>query len=141
MYDTTIDNQWYGLEASYFDDRNRTMKPLDNSCRIMAALCNSWEINPRTQVPGHQDIQYDKQDPGNILAASGYKRNDMSVIDNLIVKYMKGDAPTPKAANNVPKPKPGKPPRTVWPWKGTFTASKSNTEPIVVRRAYGMKAE
>ncbi|EGQ0301246.1 peptidoglycan DD-metalloendopeptidase family protein [Staphylococcus pseudintermedius] len=150
LYDTPVDNNWYGddandiafgLEACYFSDRNRTMKSLDNSCRIMAALCKSWEINPRTQMPGHQDIQYDKQDPGNILASLGYKRNDMSVIDNLVVKYMKGDAPKPKVADNVPKPKPGKPPRTAWAWKGVFTASKDNKEPIVVRRAFGMKAE
>ncbi|WP_240928891.1 MULTISPECIES: hypothetical protein [Staphylococcus] len=45
-------------------------------------------------MPGHQDIQYDKQDPNNLLASLGDKNNDMSVIDNLVVKYMKGDAPT-----------------------------------------------
>ncbi len=44
LYDTPIDNKWYGddandiafgLEACYFSDRNRTLKSLDNACRIM----------------------------------------------------------------------------------------------------------
>lgn len=147
LYNTPIDNNWYdddandiafGLEACYFSDRARTRKSLDNACRIMAALCNSWGINPRNQMPGHQEIQYDKQDPGNILAAAGYGRHDMSVIDNLVIKYMKGDAPVKKVAPTVKAPIKGRPPQTVWNWQGTFTAHKTNTEPIVVRRTYGL---
>ena len=147
LYDTPIDNQWYGddandiafgLEACYFSNRSRTLKSLDNSCRVMAALCNSWEINPRNEMPGHQQIQYDKQDPGNLLVAAGYGRNDISVLDNLVLKHMKGDSPTQKVAKDVKEPIKAKPPRTVWAWNGIFTARKSNTEPIVVRRAMGL---
>ncbi|TDM23762.1 N-acetylmuramoyl-L-alanine amidase [Macrococcoides canis] len=107
LYDTPTDNAWYGadandvafgIEVSYYSDKNRSRKSLDNACRIMAALCNSWGINPRNQMPGHQDIQADKQDPGNLLAACGYNRRDMTVIDNLVVKYMNGDAPVKKVA-------------------------------------------
>ncbi|HAB61132.1 MAG TPA: N-acetylmuramoyl-L-alanine amidase, partial [Lachnospiraceae bacterium] len=74
LYNTPTDNAWYGddandiafgIEVSYYSNRERSRKSLDNACRIMAALCNSWGINPRTQMPGHQDIQADKQDPGN----------------------------------------------------------------------------
>lgn len=147
LYDTPIDNQWYGddandiafgLEACYFTDKKRSLKSLDNACRIMGALCQSWNINPRNEMPGHQDIQYDKQDPGNILSACGYGRRDMKVIDNLVVKYLKGDNPKPKVHKNVANIKKGKPPKTVWNWNGIFTASKSNTEPIVVRRWFGL---
>ncbi|MCS4487177.1 peptidoglycan recognition protein family protein [Staphylococcus americanisciuri] len=147
LYNTPIDNAWYGddandiafgLEACYFSDRQRTLKSLDNSCRIMAALCNSWGINPRNQMPGHQDIQYDKQDPGNILAAAGYGRRDMSVIDNLVVKYMNGDAPVKKIAPTVKTPVQGKPLQTIWAWEGTFTAHKTNTLPITVYREFGL---
>ncbi|CAD7359948.1 MULTISPECIES: hypothetical protein [Staphylococcus] len=92
-------------------------------------------------MPGHQDIQYDKQDPSNILSACGYGRHDIAIIDNLVIKYMQDDSPIPKVAPNVAKSKSGKPPKTVWPWKGEFTASKSNTDPIVVRRAFGMDKE
>lgn len=111
IYNTPTDNAWYGadandvafgIEVSYYSDRNKSLKSLDNACRIMAALCNSWDINPRNQMPGHQDIQADKQDPGNLLAACGYNRRDMTVIDNLVVKYMNGDAPVKKVA---PAPK------------------------------------
>lgn len=131
----------FGLEACYFTDRSRTLKSLDNACRIMSALCNSWEINPKNEMPGHQDIQYDKQDPGNILEAAGYNRKDMHIIDNLVLKYMKGDSPTQKVAKDVKNPIESKPPRTVWAWDGIFTASKHNTEPIVVRRAMGLDKE
>ncbi|TDL40531.1 N-acetylmuramoyl-L-alanine amidase [Macrococcoides bohemicum] len=111
IYNTTQDNFHYGddandiafgIETSYFSSKTRSLKSLDNACRIMAALCNSWDINPKTHVPGHQDIQSDKQDPGNLLVACGYKRSEMKVIDDLIVKYMKGDAPVKKIA---PAPK------------------------------------
>src|SRR5699024_3796883 len=122
----------------YFSNRSRTFKSLDNTCRIMAALCNSWEINPRNEMPGHQQIQYDKQDPGNLLAAAGYGRNDIAVLDNLVIKHMKGDSPTPKVAKNEKKVVKGKPLRTVWAWNGIFTSSKNNMEPIVDRRAMGL---
>ena len=104
----------------------------------MAALCNSWEINPRNEMPGHQQIQYDKQDPGNLLAAAGYARNDISVLDNLVLKHMKGHSTVPKVAQDVKEPVKAKPPRIVWAWNGIFTSSKNNTEPIVVRRAIGL---
>ncbi|ELN1760840.1 peptidoglycan recognition family protein [Staphylococcus pseudintermedius] len=150
LYDTPIDNNWYdddandiafGLEACYFSDRDRTLKSLDNACRVMGALCASWDINPRNEMPGHQDIQFDKQDPGNILEAAGYGRSDMHIIDDLVVKYMNGDAPAPKVAKTVSQPKQGKPPKTVWAWHGIFTASDDNDDAIVVRRAFGMDAE
>ncbi len=107
LYNTTQDNYYYGddandiamgLEAFYFTSKSRSLKSLDNACRISAALCNSWDINPLTNMPGHQNIQSDKQDPGNLLVACGYGRNDMSIIDNLVLKYMKGDAPVKKIA-------------------------------------------
>lgn len=107
LYNTPTDNAWYGddandiafgIEVCYFSDRERSRKSLDNACRVMAALCNSWGINPRTQMPGHQDIQADKQDPGNLLEACGYPRRDMSVIDDLVLKYMAGDTPVKKVA-------------------------------------------
>lgn len=107
LYNTQTDNAWYGDDAndiafgaefSYFTDVSRSRKSLDNGCRVLAALFNSWGINPRTQNPGHQDIQADKIDPGNLLAACGYDRRDMSVIDNLIIKYMSGDSPVKKVA-------------------------------------------
>lgn len=111
IYNTTRDNFYYGddandiafgIETSYYTSQSRSRKALDNACRIVAALCNSWSINPRTQMPGHQDIQSDKIDPGNLLAACGYKRSDMKKIDDLVVEYMKGDAPIKKVA---PTPK------------------------------------
>lgn len=150
LYNTPTDNAWYGddandiafgIEVSYYSDRERSRKSLDNACRIMAALCNSWNINPKTQMPGHQDIQADKIDPGNLLEACGYTRRDMSVIDNLIVKYMAGDAPVKKVAPNVKNAVAGKPAKSKAPvankngWtvsqygtkikkeKGTFTAT------------------
>lgn len=110
LYNTTQDNYHYGddandiafgIEFSYFSSKTRSLKSLDNGCRVLAALCNSWNINPKTHLPGHQNIQSDKQDPGNLLEACGYKRSDMKIIDDLIVKYMKGDAPVKKVA---PKP-------------------------------------
>lgn len=113
LYNTPIDNQLFGgdandiafgVEICYFSDIARSRKSLDNACRIMAALCNSWDVNPRTKMTGHQDIQADKQDPGNLLAACGYNRRDLSVIKNLVVKYMAGDAPAPKKAPATPKP-------------------------------------
>lgn len=134
LYDTPIDNAWYGddandiafgLEASYFSNRERSLKSLDNSCRIMAALCKSWDINPRNQMPGHQQIQADKQDPGNILEACGYGRQRMDIIDNLVIKFMNDGSIT----------------QDTWEWKGKFTTFKSNKEPIVVRRSAGLNGQ
>lgn len=106
IYDTPTDNWWYGDdandvafggEACYFNDRKRSLKSLDNMCRIMAALCESWDIDHKTEMPGHQDIQFDKQDPGNLLEACGYDREDMWRIDDLVSKYREdGDCPEPK---------------------------------------------
>ena len=96
-YETTQDVKWYGyhandaaigLEACYFTSRARSLKSLDNACRVMAALCQSWNINHWDHMPGHQDLQQDKQDPGNLLAACGYRRHDMIVIDQTVAKYL-----------------------------------------------------
>lgn len=113
IYDTPTDNWCYGddandiafgLEACYFDDVERSRKSLDNACRVMGALVGSWEIDYKNEMPGHQDIQDDKQDPGNILAACGYGRGDMWRIDALVGKYeQEGDTPKPKI-----EPKPAK---------------------------------
>ncbi|UJS28497.1 N-acetylmuramoyl-L-alanine amidase [Macrococcoides canis] len=135
LYNTPTDNAWYGddandiafgIEVSYYSDRERSRKSLDNACRIMAALCNSWNINPKTQMPGHQDIQADKIDPGNLLEACGYARRDMSVIDNLIVKYMDGDAPIKKVAQTVEKPV--EIPKDIKPWKLDSKGNKYRSE-------------
>lgn len=139
LYNTPTDNAWYGddandiafgIEVCYFSDRERSRKSLDNACRVMAALCNSWGINPRTQMPGHQQIQSDKIDPGNLLAACGYDRNDMSVIDNLVLKYMAGDSPVKKVAPNVKNVVAGKPAKNKAPVanKNGWTISKFGTK-------------
>lgn len=132
LYNTPTDNAWYGddandiafgLEACYFSDKNRSLKSLDNACRVMAALCGSWNINPRNQMPGHQQIQADKQDPGNILEACGYGRQRMDIIDHLVIKYMSGVV------------------KDTWNWSGIFTAFETNKEPIVVRRSPGLTGQ
>lgn len=98
IYNTTIDNAWYGadandvafgVEGSYFTDRERSKKSLDNLARVMAYLCNYWEIDYKTEMPGHQDIQADKIDPGNLLEYAGYSRN-ISNLDKLVGKYIDG---------------------------------------------------
>lgn len=70
LYDTPIDNNWYGddakdiafgLESCDFIELSRTLKSLDNST----------EIKPRNEIPRHQQIQYDKQETCNLLAATG----------------------------------------------------------------------
>lgn len=103
IYDTPIDNYMYnldandaaiGIETAYFTDRKRSLKSLDNGCRIAGYLCRIYNLNPNNQMPGHQDIQSDKQDPGNLLAACGYGRNQMGkYIDPLVVKYKTAVAP------------------------------------------------
>ncbi|MDW3963695.1 N-acetylmuramoyl-L-alanine amidase [Staphylococcus saprophyticus] len=98
LYNTPIDNNWYnadandvafGIEGSYFDDKARSRKSLDNMARVMAYLCNYWKIDYKTEVPGHQDIQSDKVDPGNLLQAAGYSRN-VSNFDKQVAKYING---------------------------------------------------
>ncbi|WP_204181779.1 N-acetylmuramoyl-L-alanine amidase [Staphylococcus sp. GDY8P152P] len=98
LYNTPIDNNWYnadandaafGIEGSYYDDKARSKKSLDNMARVMAYLCNYWDIDYKTEVPGHQDIQSDKIDPGNLLQAAGYSRN-ISNFDKQVAKYIKG---------------------------------------------------
>jgi len=98
LYNTPIDNNWYnadandaafGIEGSYFDDKARSKKSLDNMARVMAYLCNYWKIDYKTEVPGHQDIQSDKVDPGNLLQAAGYSRN-ISNFDKQVAKYIDG---------------------------------------------------
>lgn len=131
-----MDNIWYGHdanyaafggEACYFSDKQKSQKSLDNFSRVMAALCKSWNINPVNQMPGHQQIQFDKQDPGNLLDACGYDRNDIHIIDNLVVKYMQN-------ANTKVK-------KYIYNWKGKFTAHKDNDDPIVVRTSPGMNGK
>lgn len=125
MYNTPTDNKWYGIDAndgaigvegSYFTDRTRSLKSFDNYCRILAYLCKTEKINPETNMPGHQDIQADKQDPGNLLAACGMSRS-VSNIDKKVLAYMKSGATTStaKKADTVKKtdtnkatPKPAK---------------------------------
>uniref|UniRef100_UPI000A5C77A0 peptidoglycan recognition protein family protein n=1 Tax=Staphylococcus equorum TaxID=246432 RepID=UPI000A5C77A0 len=98
LYNTPIDNNWYnadandaafGIEGSYFDDKARSKKSLDNMARVMAYLCNYWDIDYKTEVPGHQNIQSDKIDPGNLLQAAGYSRN-ISNFDKQVTKYING---------------------------------------------------
>ncbi|UEH01997.1 N-acetylmuramoyl-L-alanine amidase [Staphylococcus gallinarum] len=98
LYNTPIDNNWYGIDANdgafgvegcYFDDKKRSKKSLDNMARVMAYLVNYWKIDYKTEMPGHQDIQSDKVDPGNLLQAAGYSRN-VSNLDKLVTKYING---------------------------------------------------
>lgn len=98
MLNTTIDNQWYnadadyaafGVEACYFTDKKRSLKSLDNAARVMAYLTKFWKINYKNEMPGHQDIQYDKQDPGNLLEACGLGRNT-SIFDGYVAKHIDG---------------------------------------------------
>ena len=72
------------------DDRERSLTALDNFARVCAVLFESWDIDHFHKCPGHQDIQDDKQDPGNALEACGYGRHEIDVIDNLVQKYMDG---------------------------------------------------
>lgn len=99
LYNTPTDNQWYGadandvafgVEGSYFPGNiERSRKSLDNMARVLAYLCNYWGIDYKTEVPGHQDIQADKIDPGNLLEACGYSRN-VKNLDKQIAKYING---------------------------------------------------
>lgn len=121
LYNATIDNLWYGVDAndaavgteiSYFIDKNnptkakeRSKKALENGAKVLAYLAEYWKIDYKTRMPGHQDIQSDKQDPGNVLAASGYGR-DTSNLDKVVAKYYKKDVKvtpvkTPKTATKT----------------------------------------
>ena len=73
----------------YFpDDRERSLKALDNFARVYTVLCPLWNIDHYNKAPGHQDIQDDKRDPGNTLEACGYGRNEIDIIDNLVQRYI-----------------------------------------------------
>lgn len=98
LYNTPIDNNWYGIDANdgafgaegcYFTDKKRSQKSLDNLARVLAYLVKYWKIDYKTEMPGHQDIQSDKVDPGNLLQAAGYSRN-VSNLDKLVTKYING---------------------------------------------------
>lgn len=108
LYDAPTDNLWYGKDANdvaigveicYFDNKERSLKALDNGARVLAYLAEYWNIDYKTRMPGHQDIQADKQDPGNLLQACGYGRST-SNLDKQVAKYYKKDVkvkaiPTP----------------------------------------------
>lgn len=140
---TPTDNYWYGVDAnfgaagveiSYYDTsyglssseaKKKSQKALDNGARVLAYLAEYWKIDYKTEMPGHQDIQADKQDPGNALQASGYSRST-SNLDKIVAKYYKKDVKsstktTTSTKKSTSKPKvvaPGK--QFAWNWKGTF---------------------
>lgn len=132
------DNIWYGVDAnygaigiegSYFTDsknpqkaKERSQKSLDNTARVLAYLSEYWIVDYKTRMPGHQDIQGDKQDPGNLLEAAGYSRSTAN-LDKHVAKYYKKDIKQPAKL------------QAEWKWKGTFVP---NT-PIKVRKAPSMK--
>ncbi|BDE75632.1 hypothetical protein [Staphylococcus phage S6] len=125
MYNTPTDNSWYGIDANdgaigvegcYFSNRSRSLKSFDNYCRVLAFLCKEYKINASTNMPGHQDIQADKQDPGNLLAACGMSRS-VSNVDKKVLAYMKNGATstakTSTATKSTTKTKaPAKPKKT-----------------------------
>lgn len=97
LYNATTDNLWYGYDANdaaigveicYFKDKKRSQKSLENGAKVLAYLCEYWGINYKNEMPGHQNIQDDKQDPGNVLAAAGYGRST-SNLDKIVKKYYK----------------------------------------------------
>ncbi|MBF7019198.1 N-acetylmuramoyl-L-alanine amidase [Staphylococcus sp. 18_1_E_LY] len=131
LYNATTDNEWYGVDAndgavgveiSYFNDKKRSQKSLDNGARVLAYLAEYWKIDYKTRMPGHQDIQDDKQDPGNLLEAAGYSRSTAN-LDKIVAKYYKKDT------KQIPQL------QVEWKWAGTFVP---NT-PIKVRTAPSMK--
>lgn len=126
---TTIDNAWYGVDANdgaagveicYFTNKTRSQKSLDNGARVLAYLAEYWGIDYKTEMPGHQDIQYDKSDPGNALQASGYGRAT-SNLDNIVAKYYK------KSKKPTEKMK--------WDWAGTYYPQPTNDKGIKVRKS------
>ncbi|WP_176744860.1 N-acetylmuramoyl-L-alanine amidase family protein, partial [Staphylococcus sp. HMSC057A08] len=127
IYNTPTDNQWYnadandvafGVEGSYFPGNiQRSRKSLDNMARVLAYLCNYWGIDYKTEVPGHQDIQADKIDPGNLLEACGYSRN-VKNLDKQIAKYINGIKPAPsKKLSTKTSKKPTPSPQSVVKYK------------------------
>ena len=120
LLNVTLDNLWYGVDANYgavgvegcyFENRERTKKSLDNMARVLAYLCDYWKIDYKTQMPGHQDIQANKQDPGNILAYAGYGRST-SNLDKLVAKYIGYDKKSKKEVKKE-KVKPKQPTKVV----------------------------
>ena len=123
LYGAAPDNNWYGLdsndaafgaEGSYFTDKARSKKSLDNLARILAYLCDYWKIDHKTEMPGHQDIQAGKVDPGNLLEAAGFSRN-ISNLDKLVNKYIGGvqeDDNMPEEVKEPTKEKPTKSPQS-----------------------------
>lgn len=117
LYNAVTDNNWYGLdsndaafgvEGSYFSDKARSKKSLDNLARILAYLCDYWKIDHKTEMPGHQDIQAGKIDPGNLLEAAGYSRN-ISNLDKLVNKYIGGVQEDDNMPDEVKEPTKEKP--------------------------------
>ena len=156
LLNVTLDNLWYGVDANYgavgvegcyFENRERTKKSLDNMARVLAYLCDYWKIDYKTQMPGHQDIQANKQDPGNILAYAGYGRAT-SNLDKLVGKYVgkstnkvvsksketKTVTETAKSGQITPQAKHTKP-KTTWNWSGVFYPNTT----IKVRKSPGLK--
>ncbi|ANZ33083.1 peptidoglycan recognition protein family protein [Staphylococcus carnosus] len=117
LYNAVTDNNWYdldsndaafGVEGSYFSDKARSKKSLDNLARILAYLCDYWKIDHKTEMPGHQDIQAGKVDPGNLLEAAGYSRN-ISNLDKLVNKYIGGVQEDDNMPDEVKEPTKEKP--------------------------------
>ncbi|WP_342610273.1 N-acetylmuramoyl-L-alanine amidase [Staphylococcus hsinchuensis] len=99
LYNATTDNKWYGVDANdgavgveicYFTDKKRSQKSLENGAKVLAYLAEKNDIHYQTEMPGHQDIQSNKQDPGNVLQAAGYGRAT-SNLDKIVAKYYKKD--------------------------------------------------
>ena len=124
LYNATTDNAWYGLDAndaafgvegSYFTDKARSKKSLDNLARVLAYLCNYWKIDYKTEMPGHQNLQAGKVDPGNLLEHAGYSRN-ISNLDKLVGKYINGVSDSSKEPSKdlsePTKEKPTKSPKS-----------------------------
>lgn len=147
LYDAQQDNKWYGVDAndgaigveiSYFSDKKRSQKSLENGAKVLAYLAEYWGINYKTNMPGHQDIQAGKQDPGNVLEASGYGRAT-SNLDKIVAKYYKKEVKPEASKPATPsKAKPSKPAKQyIWTWKGKFTPNAT----IKVRRSPGLKGK
>ncbi|WZK93684.1 N-acetylmuramoyl-L-alanine amidase [Staphylococcus phage SpP] len=141
LYNATQDNLWYGydsndaaigVEICYFHDKARTQKSLDNGARVLAYLAEYWGIDYKTRMPGHQDIQAGKQDPGNVLQAAGYSRVT-SNLDKLVAKYYKKEVSSPTKEKPSKVPAPGG--QMAWNWKGKFTPNAT----IKVRKSPNLK--
>lgn len=150
LYNAPADNHYYGIDANdgaiggegcYFSNKERSLKALDNFARVLAYLANKYKIDYKTEMPGHQDIQSDKQDPGNLLQACGLGRST-SNLDKHVAKYIDSKAAAAKpaakpAVKKASKKTSKKAPKTTWNWEGEFTANTL----IKVRRKPGLKAE